>query len=177
MVIGDNEICIFKVKEIMLCLGLVFFVFFGIEIDYKIVFISDEVVKLEMLFQWIVIIGSGYIGLEFFDVYIVFGCEVIMIEVLLDLMLGFDLEIVKIVEWVLIKFWDIEIYIGVFVIKIKVGFFVEIEFIDVKIKEVIDILEVDVCLVVIGCIFVIKNLGLEMVGVEIDCWGFIEVND
>ena len=32
--------------------------------------------------RWIAIIGSGYIGLEFADVYTALGCEVTMIEAL-----------------------------------------------------------------------------------------------
>lgn len=62
------------------------------------------------------------------------------------------------------------------VIKVVFGFLVIIEFVDVKIKEVEEIIEVDVCLVVIGCIFYIKDLGLDFVVVEIDKYGFILVN-
>lgn len=72
----------FIVKDIIFVFGLVFFVFCGIELDGKMVFISDDVFKLDWLLFWVVIVGSGYIGLEFFDIYIVFGCEIIMIEVL-----------------------------------------------------------------------------------------------
>jgi len=45
------------------------------------VFTSDHALKLEWLPQWIAIIGSGYIGLEFSDVYTALGCEVTFIEV------------------------------------------------------------------------------------------------
>jgi hypothetical protein len=48
----------------------------GIPIDGKTVFTSDHALKLEWLPQWIAIIGSGYIGLEFSDVYTALGCEV-----------------------------------------------------------------------------------------------------
>lgn len=44
-------------------------------------FTSDHALKLEWLPQWIAIIGSGYIGLEFSDVYTALGCEVTFIEV------------------------------------------------------------------------------------------------
>jgi hypothetical protein len=40
----------------------------GIPIDGKTVFTSDHALKLEWLPNWIAIIGSGYIGLEFSDV-------------------------------------------------------------------------------------------------------------
>jgi UDP-glucose 6-dehydrogenase len=45
------------------------------------VFTSDHALKLEWLPQWVAIIGSGYIGLEFSDVYTALGCEVTFIEV------------------------------------------------------------------------------------------------
>lgn len=53
----------------------------GIPIDGKTVFTSDHALKLEWLPNWIAIIGSGYIGLEFSDVYTALGCEVTFIEV------------------------------------------------------------------------------------------------
>ena len=37
--------------------------------DGKTVFTSDHALKMEWLPNWIAIIGSGYIGLEFSDVY------------------------------------------------------------------------------------------------------------
>lgn len=60
----------------------------GIPIDGKTVFTSDHALKLEWLPQWIAIIGSGYIGLEFSDVYTALGCEVTFIEVGVAKLLG-----------------------------------------------------------------------------------------
>ena len=45
------------------------------------VFTSDHALKLEWVPDWIAIIGSGYIGLEFSDVYTALGSEVTFIEV------------------------------------------------------------------------------------------------
>ncbi|MEY2984082.1 MAG: dihydrolipoyl dehydrogenase [Cyanobacteriota bacterium] len=176
-VIGNSETRTIRAREIMLCPGSVPFVPPGIEIDHKTVFTSDEAVKLETLPPWIAIIGSGYIGLEFSDVYTALGCEVTMIEALPELMPGFDPEIAKIAERVLIKARDIETYAGVFATKVKPGAPVEIELTDAKTKEVVDTLEVDACLVATGRIPATKNLGLETVGVELDRRGFIAVND
>lgn len=47
------------------------------------VFTSDHALKLDWIPNWIAIIGSGYIGLEFSDVYTALGSEVTFIEVLL----------------------------------------------------------------------------------------------
>ena len=49
------------------------------ETDGRKVFTSDEAINLEWLPRWIAIIGSGYIGLEFADVYSP-GCEVTMMK-------------------------------------------------------------------------------------------------
>ena len=47
-------------------------------------FTSDHALKLEWVPDWIAIIGSGYIGLEFSDVYTALGSEVTFIEVRYD---------------------------------------------------------------------------------------------
>lgn len=44
-------------------------------------FTSDHALKLEWIPEWIAIIGSGYIGLEFSDVYTALGSNVTFIEV------------------------------------------------------------------------------------------------
>lgn len=40
------------------------------------VFTSDHALKMEWVPNWVAIIGSGYIGLEFSDVYTALGSEV-----------------------------------------------------------------------------------------------------
>ncbi len=176
-VISDSGEKILTARDVMLCPGSVPFVPPGIEIDHKTVFTSDEAVRLESLPQWIAIIGSGYIGLEFSDIYTALGCEVTMIEALDALMPGFDAEIAKLAERTLIKSRDIETYSGVFATKVTAGSPVRVELTDAKTKEVVDVLEVDACLVATGRIPATKNLGLETVGVETDRRGFIPAND
>jgi dihydrolipoamide dehydrogenase len=63
-------------RNIIIATGSVPFVPPGIEIDGKTVFTSDHALKLEWIPDWIAIIGSGYIGLEFSDVYTALGSEV-----------------------------------------------------------------------------------------------------
>lgn len=176
-VIGESGEKTITAKDIMLCPGSVPFVPPGIEIDHKTVFTSDEAVKLETLPQWIAIIGSGYIGLEFSDIYTALGSEVTTIEALDTLMPGFDPEISKLAERILIKPRDIETYVGTLAKTVKPGSPVVIELADVKTKEIIEILEVDACLVATGRIPATKNLGLESVGVELDRRGFIPIDD
>jgi dihydrolipoamide dehydrogenase len=176
-IITDNGEKIITAKDIMLCPGSVPWVPPGIEIDHKTVFTSDEATKLETLPQWIAIIGSGYIGLEFSDVYTALGCEVTMIEALDTLMPGFDPEISKMAKRILIDPRDIETHVGILAKSVKPGSPVVIELADAKTKEIVDVLEVDACLVATGRIPATKNLGLESVGVELDRRGYIPVDD
>lgn len=164
-------------KDILLSPGSVPFVPPGIELDGQTVFTSDQAVRLEWLPQWIAIIGSGYIGLEFSDVYTALGSEVTIIEALDTLMPTFDPDIAKIAQRVLIAPRDIETRVGVIAKTITPGAPVVIELADPKTKEVVDVLEVDACLVATGRIPATKNLGLEAVGVETDRRGFIPVDE
>ncbi len=164
-------------KDIILAPGSIPFVPPGIEIDHKTVFTSDDALKLEWLPQWVAIIGSGYIGLEFSDIYTALGCEITMIEALDQLMPTFDPDIAKIAQRTLINPRDIETYTGKLAIKVTPGSPVIIELADAKTKEVEEVLEVDACLVATGRIPYSKNIGLETVGVETDRRGYIPVND
>jgi len=162
---------IITAKDIILSTGSVPFVPPGIELDGKTVFTSDEGVKLDWLPNWIAIIGSGYIGLEFSDIYTALGCEVTMIEALDILMPGFDPDIAKLAERILLKPRDIETKVGVRAKKVVPGSPVVIEL------DNGEVLEVDACLVATGRIPATKNLGLESVDFQSDRRGFIEVDD
>jgi dihydrolipoamide dehydrogenase len=164
-------------NHILLAPGSVPFVPPGIEIDGKTVFTSDDALKLESLPQWVAVIGSGYIGLEFADVYTALGCEITMIEALDKVMPTFDPDIAKIAQRVLLASRDIETKAGVLARKVIPGSPVIIELADAKTKELVEVLEVDACLVATGRIPYTKDLNLEAVGVEIDRRGFIPVDD
>lgn len=77
-------------------------IFLGIKPDGKTIFSSDDGLKLDWLPNWIAIIGSGYIGLEFSDVYTALGSEVTFIEAVDNLMPGFDREIARLGQRLLI---------------------------------------------------------------------------
>ena len=166
----------FTAKDIILSTGSIPFVPPGIEIDGKTVFTSDQGVKLETLPDWVAIIGSGYIGLEFSDVYSALGCEITMIEALDQLMPGFDRDIAKLAERVLITPRDIETHVGIYAKRVIPGSPVVIELADFKTKKEVDVIEVDACLVATGRIPSTKDLGLESIGVELDRRNYIPVN-
>lgn len=173
----DNGEKTITAKDIILSPGSIPFVPPGIEVDGKTVFTSDQGVKLDWLPDWVAIIGSGYIGLEFSDIYSALGCEITMIEALDQLMPGFDRDIAKLAERILIAPRDIETHVGIYAKRVIPGTPVVIELANFKTKEDVDVIEVDACLVATGRIPATQNLGLESVGVEIDRRGFIPVND
>ena len=148
----------------------------GITLDNRTVFTSDEAVKLEWLPRWIAIIGSGYIGLEFADVYTALGCEVTMIEALENIMPTFDPDITKIAKKNLIQSRDIDTKSNVFATKITPGCPVKIELTDAKSKEIVENLEVDGVLVATGRSPNSKNLNLDSVGIE-TIKGYIPIDD
>ncbi|WZZ42697.1 hypothetical protein YC2023_038956 [Brassica napus] len=170
---------IITAKNIIIATGSVPFVPKGIEVDGKTVITSDHALKLESVPDWIAIVGSGYIGLEFSDVYTALGSEVTFIEALDQLMPGFDPEISKLAQRVLINPRKIDYHTGVFASKItpaKDGKPVMIELIDAKTKEHKDTLEVDAALIATGRAPFTNGLGLENVNV-VTQRGFIPVDE
>ncbi|VAH14771.1 unnamed protein product [Triticum turgidum subsp. durum] len=166
-------------KNIIIATGSVPFVPKGIEIDGKTVFTSDHALKLESVPDWIAIVGSGYIGLEFSDVYTALGSEVTFVEALDQLMPGFDPEIAKLAQRVLINPRKIDYHTGVFASKItpaKDGKPVLIELIDAKTKEHKETLEVDAALIATGRAPFTNGLGLENINV-VTQRGFIPVDE
>ena len=163
-------------RDVIIATGSDPFVPPGIETDGRTVFTSDEAVSLEWLPRWLAIVGSGYIGLEFADVYTALGCEVTMIEALDRVMPTFDPDIAKIAARNLIDGRDIDARSGVLAKSIKPGAPVQIELVDMQTREPVETLEVDAVLVATGRVPSSKGLNLEACGIETNR-GFIPVDD
>ena len=166
---------IFSCENILIATGSSPFVPKGIVIDDRTVFTSDEAVKLEWLPKWIAIIGSGYIGLEFADIYTALGCEVTMIEALENIMPTFDPDIAKIAKKTLLQSRDIETKSNVFATKVTPGCQVKIELTDAKSKDIIENLEVDAVLVATGRSPNSQGLNLESLSIKTHK-GFISID-
>jgi dihydrolipoamide dehydrogenase len=167
-------------QDIILAPGSVPFVPPGIEVDEKTVFTSDGALKLEFIPEWVAIIGSGYIGLEFSDVYTALGSEVTFIEALPNLMPTFDKEIAKLAERLLIRDRAIDFRLGVFAAEVTPGIPgvkpVTIKMIDAKTKEHVETIEVDAAMIATGRVPNTKDMGLEEAGIETQR-GFVAVNE
>ncbi|KAG7995866.1 hypothetical protein I3843_01G131900 [Carya illinoinensis] len=175
--VGSDKVV--TAKDIIIATGSIPFIPKGIEVDGKTVITSDHALKLESVPDWIAIVGSGYIGLEFSDVYTALGSEVTFIEALDQLMPGFDPEIGKLAQRVLINPRKIDYHTGVFATKItpaKDGKPVTIELIDAKTKEPKDTLEVDAALIATGRAPFTHGLGLENINVATQR-GFVPVDE
>merc|ERR1719506_3145097 len=169
-----------KAKNVILATGSVPFVPPGVETDGKTVFTSDEALKLEWVPDYIAIIGSGYIGLEFSDVYTALGSEVTFIEAMPRIMFFFDQQIAKLAERILIRPRDVDYRTNVFASKVTPGIPgvkpVTIEMIDADTKEHVETLEVDACMVCTGRAPYSDDLGLSDINVQVNR-GFVQVND
>ncbi|KAL5163399.1 Dihydrolipoyl dehydrogenase 1, chloroplastic [Glycine soja] len=155
-------------KDIIIATGSVPFVPKGIEIDGKTVITSDHALKLESVPDWIAIVGSGYIGLEFSDVYTALGSEVTFIEALDQLMPGFDPEISKLAQRVLINPRNIDYHTGVFATKVTISYLLQI--------AVFALLKVDAALIATGRAPFTQGLGLENIDV-VTQRGFVPVDE
>jgi len=170
---------VYTAKDIILAPGSIPFVPPGITVDEKTVYTSDGALQLNSIPEWVAIIGSGYIGLEFSDVYTALGSEVTFIEALDDLMPTFDREIAKLAERLLIRSRPIDYRTGVFASEVTPGIPgvkpVTIKMIDAKTKEHVETLEVDAAMVATGRIPATTEMGLEESKIETSR-GFINVN-
>lgn len=136
--------------------------------------------ELQFVPEWVAIIGSGYIGLEFSDVYTALGSEVTFIEALPQLMPTFDREIAKQAERLLIRERAIDFRTGVFASEVTPGIPgvkpVTIKMIDAQTKEHVETIEVDAAMVATGRVPNTANMGLEDRGIQTNR-GFVAVNE
>lgn len=112
---------VYSVKDIILAPGSIPFVPPGVQVDEKTVYTSDGALNLDFVPEWVAIIGSGYIGLEFSDVYTALGSEVTFIEAMPNLMPTFDREIAKLAERLLIRPRPIDYRTNVFASEVIPG--------------------------------------------------------
>ncbi|CAJ1955093.1 unnamed protein product [Cylindrotheca closterium] len=171
---------IYTAKDIILAPGSIPFVPPGVEVDEKTVYTSDGALELQYVPEWVAIIGSGYIGLEFSDVYTALGSEVTFIEALPNIMPTFDREIAKQAERLLIRDRPIDYRTGVFAAEVTPGIPgekpVTIKMIDANTKEHVETIEVDAAMVATGRVPNTKDMGLEDMGIETQR-GFVAVNE
>lgn len=170
----------YTAENLILAPGSVPFIPRGIQIDGKTVFSSDDALKMEWVPDWVAIVGSGYIGLEFSDVYTALGSNVTFVEAMPKLMPGFDPEISRLAQRFLINPRPIDYHTNVFASKVTPGVPGEkpviIDLIDASTKKQVDQLQVDAAMIATGRAPYTEGLGLDVVGIETQR-GFVPVDD
>jgi len=95
---GDNQEKEIEAENILIATGSVPKTLPGLEIDGKLVMTSDEAIMSTEFPESIVIIGGGYIGVEFAYAYNTFGSKVTIVEMEDHLLPGADAEIANELE-------------------------------------------------------------------------------
>lgn len=142
--------------------------------DGELIIDSTDALELQEIPKSLAIIGGGYIGLELGQMYAALGAKVTVVEMLDQLLPGFDPELVRV--------------IGQSLRRLGASFHVKARAKGVEkrpggIALIVDSggkeakIEADKLLVTVGRRPVTRNLGLEQIGLEADRQGFIRVDD
>ncbi|MER3446832.1 MAG: dihydrolipoyl dehydrogenase, partial [Candidatus Dadabacteria bacterium] len=97
-IIGDKDEKEIETERALIATGSVPRILPGIEIDGKVVMTSDEAIFSKEIPESIVIIGGGYIGVEFAYVYNSFGSNVKIVEMESHILPGVDKEVAEELE-------------------------------------------------------------------------------
>ena len=143
----------------------------GIDIDGELIHNNRTILSVKEKPSSILIIGGGYIGVEFATMLAKIGVDVFLVEVMDRLLPGMDIDFSRIVERRL-RALGVRIYKKTKVSEINKG--------SSSVKANLSdgtAIEVDKVLVAVGRTPNTRDIGLESVGVELDSKGFIKIND
>ncbi len=133
---------------------------------------SDEALSLQEIPESLVVIGGGVIGAEFAQVYSNFGSRVHVVEMAPQILPTFDPELTQVIHQQLSE-QGVEIMTGARVLGIEAGNPLSVK---VSHDQKESVLKASKVLVAVGRRAVVKNLGLEAVGIRLE-GGRIQVND
>ncbi|HQB45496.1 MAG TPA: glutathione-disulfide reductase, partial [Polyangiaceae bacterium] len=137
--------------------------------------VSDDFFRLTELPSRCLIIGGGYIGMEFAGILSSFGSKVTLVETLDRVLAPFDHEISSHAH-ALYERLGIDVHVRTSVKRIEAshdGFSTSIQSGDGSVNQK----SFDVVLSAVGRAPNVENLGLDSAGVQLDDRGFIRVND
>ena len=161
----EGETRMVEAKNIVIATGAVMKSFPGFEIDGEKVIGSREALALRKLPEKLVVVGAGYVGVEFADVFAAFGVEVTLVEALDSLVPIADPEIGKTLARSFKK-RGMTIMTGTKVKSLdRDASPMKLTVESSKGEETID---TDIVLMAVGRKPVTEDLGLEEAGVEMD---------
>ena len=161
----EGETLTIEAKNIVIATGAVMKSFPGFEIDGDKVIGSREALGLRSLPEKLVVVGGGYVGVEFADVFAAFGVEVTLVEALDTLVPIADPEIGKTLARSFKK-RGMTIMTGT---KVKsLARDASPMKLTVETSKGEETIETDIVLMAVGRKPVTENLGLEDAGVEMN---------
>ena len=169
----DGESRELTAGHVVIATGSEMTTFPGFEFDGEKVIGSREALELRDPPERMVVVGGGYVGVEFADVFDAFGVEVTLVEALETLVPGFDPELGEALA---------DAY-GERGIDVRTG--TKVKELDREADPMVltvetadgeETLETDVVLMAVGREPVLEDVGLEEVGVEVED-GFVKVDE
>jgi dihydrolipoamide dehydrogenase len=109
-----------KAKNIVIATGSVPFETDNLIIDHRHIISSKDLLALQQLPKKLIIIGGGFIGCEFASIYSTLGVEIFLVELMDQILPGFDAEIAKRLEAVF-KASGIKVFKGSEIVSVKKG--------------------------------------------------------
>jgi len=170
----DTGIEIIEYKNLIIATGSKQVYLRDIPIDHKQILDSSDVLNIEEIPKTLLIIGGGYIGIELGSVLARFGCKIIIVEMMPQILPGVDNDLVRILERKLKKInFEIKVNSTVSAIEKRGDTLIATVKSDGKEERV----ETEKILVAVGRKPMTDGLGLEKLGINLDSRGFIKVND
>lgn len=142
--------------------------------DHKMIWDSTDALSSETIPASMIIVGGGYIGLELGSVYARFGTKITVVEMMPQILPGFDMDIVRLIERKLRK-WSIAVKVNSVIKSIEKGTDTIIALVDTQGKE--EKIEAEKILVSVGRKPLTNGYGLGTINATLDSKGFIKVDE
>ena len=167
---GEREL---QADHVVIATGSEMKTFPGFEFDGEKVIGSREALALREPPDRMVVVGGGYVGVEFADVFESFGVDVTLVEALDTLLPGFDPELGEALAKSFGK-RGIDVRAGTKVVELDRD--ADPMALTVETDDGEETLETDLVLMAVGRSPVLEDLGLEEAGVEVED-GFVRVDE
>ncbi len=145
----------------------------NLPVDHKFIIDSTDALSLTLIPDSIAIIGGGYIGLELGTYFAKMGSKVTVIELMPQLLPGFEKDVARMIALSLKK-------LGVKVLtdsKVSAYYIKDDRlYVDIETTKGIEKIQCSKMLIAVGRVPYIDELGLETIGLSTDDKGFIQVD-
>lgn len=170
----DSAFSQIKFKQAILAIGSSPLDIPGIETESDLVLNSVDALELKVIPDTLLVVGGGYIGLELGTVYASLGSKVTLVELGDGLLPGVDRDLVRPLDQKVKELFE-NIYLNTEIAALRETNGKA----NVQLNKNGDklLLDIDKILIAVGRKPNLNNLGLENVNVQIDTYGFVQVDD